>query len=202
MNYQIKNSMSESKVNDMLSNCASPLAMISRSESRDFPCDMGGKSSAAVITSSIAKRQNMFAKQRANSKIDYAEDPAETDRMMEEHAKMSTILPATKISSEYSCSVLSRIKRVSRTIFNNADAANFSGDTGENDSHFDSDQWAMSTVEQKKRHAQDTLLFREIKSGLIPEQLLKKIPRMGALVSLDLSYYSLGDELCACLGKR
>lgn len=189
----------------MLTNSAAQFSGLStarsKRESHDVLMDLHvGKKGAATSTSSTAKRQNKFINQRVSSSVDYSEDPEELKNIMAEHAKMGSALP-TDLSSQYSCCVLTRIKRASTSIFNHADPKHFDGNN-DNDIHFDSDAWAIITIEQKKRHAQDTLLFREIKAGLIPEQLLKKIPRMGALVSLDLSYFSLGDELCACLGKR
>lgn len=56
------------------------------------------------------------------------------------------------------------------------------------------------SIQGKKRHAQDILLLREIKAGILPEQLLKKVPGMGNLISIDLSHFSIGDELGKCLG--
>lgn len=58
------------------------------------------------------------------------------------------------------------------------------------------------SVQGKKRHAQDILMLREIRAGVLPEQLLKKVPHMGNLISIDLSHFSLGDELGRCLGTR
>jgi hypothetical protein len=58
------------------------------------------------------------------------------------------------------------------------------------------------SLEGKKRHAQDLLMLREMRAGILPEQLLKKIPRMGNLISVDLSHYGIGDELGRCLGTR
>jgi hypothetical protein len=58
------------------------------------------------------------------------------------------------------------------------------------------------SMEGKKRHAQDLLMLREMRAGILPEQLLKKIPRMGNLISIDLSHYGIGDELGRCLGTR
>jgi hypothetical protein len=58
------------------------------------------------------------------------------------------------------------------------------------------------SLDGRKRHAQDILMLREIRAGVVPEQLLKKIPSMGNLVSVDLSHYGLGDELGKCLGTR
>lgn len=58
------------------------------------------------------------------------------------------------------------------------------------------------SIEGKKRHAQDLLMLREMRAGILPEQLLKKIPRMGNLISIDLSHYGIGDELGRCLGTR
>jgi hypothetical protein len=54
--------------------------------------------------------------------------------------------------------------------------------------------------EEKKMHARDVLLTNELKSGKIPEQLLKKVPNTMGLIAINLSHYGLGDELGICLG--
>lgn len=53
---------------------------------------------------------------------------------------------------------------------------------------------------QKKVRAKDVLLMNQLRSGLIPEQLLKRVPNSMNLVVLHLSHYGLGDELGKCLG--
>lgn len=53
---------------------------------------------------------------------------------------------------------------------------------------------------QKKVRAKDVLLMNQLRSGLIPEQLLKKVPNSMNLVVLHLSHFGLGDELGKCLG--
>ena len=165
----------------------------------------------AASTSSIAKRQNKFQKQRSTSNVSGSMDSVTSEEglhMVHELSQMTSVLPVCAMNTPYTCCVLSRIKRATHAIHNNHGATHFDedgdgdGDTDENDTHFDSFEWKVKAVDQKKRRAQDALLFREIKAGLIPEQLLKKIPRMGALVSLDLSYFSLGDDLGNCLGQR
>lgn len=213
--FQIQNSKSEQKINNLLSMTTSPTVttttLDTMFESDGLP-DLPSSSASQANTSStsgIANRQNKFLKQRAASNVSGSMETVlseEGKQVVAELKRMTNILPVCAMNTSYSCSVLSRIKRASHAIYNNQGATHFKGDgddnTEENDSHFDSSEWTLKTVDQKKRRAQDALLFREIKSGLIPEQLLKKIPRMGALVSLDLSYYSLGDELGHCLGQR
>lgn len=63
---------------------------------------------------------------------------------------------------------------------------------------------SLSDVSQagKKRYAQDILLLKELRAGLLPEQLLKRIPGMGDLVSVDLSHFGIGDDVGMCLGPR
>ena len=56
------------------------------------------------------------------------------------------------------------------------------------------------TAEEKKMHAKDVLLINQLKSGIIPEQLLKRAPSSMNLMSLNLAHYGLGDELGKCLG--
>lgn len=201
--FQIKNATSERKVNTMLTNCVSPLAAAASRESFDSGAELGQPHNREKVlnTSSIARRQSKFQSQRVGSSV-CLDDPEETHKMLAEYARMAAALPLASLGSEYSLNVLSRIKRASRAIHNNEDVSHFSGQGAERADSIGSDDWDVNTVEQRKRFAQDSLLFREIKAGLIPEQLLKKIPRMGALVSLDLSHFSLGDELCCCLGKR
>lgn len=53
---------------------------------------------------------------------------------------------------------------------------------------------------QKKVRARDVLLMNQLRSGLIPERLLKRIPNSRNLVVLHLSHFGLGDELGMCLG--
>ena len=57
-------------------------------------------------------------------------------------------------------------------------------------------------VEGKKRLAQDSLLLKELELGILPEHLLKKLPHMKHITTLDLSHYGIGDKLCMCLGLR
>ena len=52
------------------------------------------------------------------------------------------------------------------------------------------------------RIAQDTLLVQQLKAGLLPENLLKTSPHMQYMTSIDLSHYSIGNELGICLGRR
>jgi hypothetical protein len=54
----------------------------------------------------------------------------------------------------------------------------------------------------RKRYAEDLLLLKEMKAGVLPEQLLKKIPNTANLITLDLSHFGIGDELGCCLGTR
>jgi hypothetical protein len=54
--------------------------------------------------------------------------------------------------------------------------------------------------EEKKMHARDVLLMNELRSGKIPEQLLKKVPNTAGLIAINLSHYGLGDDLGICLG--
>jgi hypothetical protein len=192
-------------MNDLLTRHASPV-ITSNSDPMDSLGDLGSfeehAKASGLSTSSIARRQNKFQKQRSVSSAG-ASDPEDTPQMAEERAKMGLVLPAGGgIGASYTCCVLTRMKRASQSINNNMNATQFDCGNTENDVHFDNEEWVLSTVDQRKRYAQDLLLFRELKAGLIPEQLLKKIPRMGALVSLDLSHFSMGDELCQCLGKR
>lgn len=53
---------------------------------------------------------------------------------------------------------------------------------------------------QRKVRAKDVLLMNQLRSGLIPEQLLRKVPNSMNLVVLHLSHFGLGDELGKCLG--
>lgn len=59
-----------------------------------------------------------------------------------------------------------------------------------------------SSYVERKRYSEDLLLVQELKSGVLPEQLLKRMPDIQNLVSLDLSFYGIGDQLGHCLGCR
>ena len=56
--------------------------------------------------------------------------------------------------------------------------------------------------EQQKRLAQDMLLVKELEGGILPEDLLKKLPYMRHVTTLDLSHFGIGDGLGQCLGYR
>jgi hypothetical protein len=137
--------------------------------------------------SSIQNRADKFRAQRGLSQdiIDES-DEAKTEANL--HA-MTHLKQAD--NQEYSCNSLGRIKRAHFSHLNGCEIGNSVDGDG-----------VERSVDEKKRRAQDLLLAQELKRGIIPEQLLRKIPRMGDLISLDLSHYSMGDELCICLGNR
>jgi hypothetical protein len=45
-------------------------------------------------------------------------------------------------------------------------------------------------------------LYNQLKLGIIPEKLFKRTVDRGALQTLDLSFFGLGDEMGLCLGMR
>ena len=66
---------------------------------------------------------------------------------------------------------------------------------------FNSSGQANNLVVQQ-REARDKLLYNQLSSGIIPENLLKSGKGFDNLITLDLSHYGLGDEMGLCLGKR
>eukprot|EP01041_Mallomonas_annulata_P000200 gene200-359_t len=56
-------------------------------------------------------------------------------------------------------------------------------------------------IDIKRRHAQDILLVKELEAGVLPENLLRKVPHMKYVTKVDLSHYGIGDGLGKCLGK-
>jgi hypothetical protein len=54
----------------------------------------------------------------------------------------------------------------------------------------------------QRRNAKDKLIYNQLQKGIIPENLFKNGTDHGKFISLDLSYFGLGDELGFCLGKR
>jgi len=60
----------------------------------------------------------------------------------------------------------------------------------------------FENLEGKKRLAQDSLLLKELELGILPEHLLKKLPHMKHVTTIDLSHYGIGDKLGICLGLR
>ena len=143
----------------------------------------------------ITSRQQRFQLLRASSSL--CEDDGEERRLFDESTRL-------KAGRESYSGTLSHAKRATRSLY-----ANFNSWADLQSSSLQSSlsraggkEQLLESAEERKRLAQDALLWNEIKAGLIPERLLKKVPRMGALVSLDLSYFGLGDELCSCLGNR
>ena len=205
--------MSEQKMNNLLTkNAATPASKRFSCANFDVMEEVGEaverlnsdtQKGEVKNTSSIANRQKQFQKQRSVSSFECL-DPEDEERQRQEHAKMCSALPPVVLNSQYSSNSLSRIKQASQLLAKNMGTYPLDLDDNnvECDSSIDSDSFVLSWAEQKKRVAQDSLLFREIRAGLIPEQLLKKIPRMGSMVALDISYFSIGDELCQCLAKR
>jgi hypothetical protein len=55
------------------------------------------------------------------------------------------------------------------------------------------------TLEDQKMHAKDLLLLAQLRSGKIPEQLLKGAPHSACLVQLNLAHFGMGDDLGLCL---
>ena len=145
------------------------------------------KSRIVRCVSSIQDRGEKFRTHRGVSQ-DCIDDIDEEKTI--ESLRAMTQLKNTS-DQDYSCNSMQRLRRAhySEVI------GNVVGDITDYDGH-------RPTLEVKKRIAQDMLLHQQLSRGVIPEQLLRKIPRMGDLISLDLSLYGIGDDLCLCLGKR
>jgi hypothetical protein len=160
--------------------------------------------------SSLSLRQEAYRRKRTTSNIEpvkTTEDESEDDQSAAMHSLNS--LSEIKVSSLPLSESPTKLSRMSRAM--NAslighhypeevmDKAKMSDDTfGQSFCMSLKDQ----SAEGKKRHAQDLLMLREMRAGILPEQLLKRIPRMGNLISIDLSHYGIGDELGKCLGTR
>jgi hypothetical protein len=162
-------------------------------EYSDHEESSGGRSQTrAPITRSLSGIQNRANKFRAHRGISQdCIDENEDEQKTEDNLRAMTELKDTT-NQEYSCNSMSRLRRVHL-----AELDGF--EVGEQDSEKEA---SAHTVKEKKRRAQDVLLGQQLRLGVIPEQLLRKIPRMGDLISLDLSHYGMGDSLCICLGKR
>jgi hypothetical protein len=141
--------------------------------------------------SSIQNRASKFRAQRGISQDGIDENDAE--EKTEESLRAMTHLTNTT-SQEYSCNSMSRLRRAHFSEMNGYQV----GGSVEPEQRYVANQ----TTVEKKRRAQDVLLSQQLRQGIIPEQLLRKIPRMGELISLDLSHYGMGDSLCICLGRR
>lgn len=141
--------------------------------------------------SSIVNRASKFRAHRGISQDGINEDDDED--VTEQHLRAMTQL-ASGTSHEYSCNAMSRLRRAHFSEMNGATVGGYGTMLAS--------EVAGKTVSEKKRRAQDVLLSQQLRLGVIPEQLLRKIPRMGDLISLDLSHYSMGDDLGICLGRR
>lgn len=145
--------------------------------------------------SSIQNRATKFRAHRGITQDGINEDDDEEET--EAHLRAMTHLSHSSMQ-EYSCNSMSRFRRAHFAEMNGSHV----GDVAEDGSVTVALGATEQTVAEKKRRAQDVLLSQQLRQGIIPEQLLRKIPRMGELISLDLSHYSMGDDLGACLGRR
>lgn len=53
----------------------------------------------------------------------------------------------------------------------------------------------------QQRATQDTLLYDQLKSGILPENLFRRGNTLEKMFILDLNFYNLGDEMGVCLGN-
>eukprot|EP00603_Paraphysomonas_imperforata_P008260 CAMPEP_0114432380 /NCGR_PEP_ID=MMETSP0103-20121206/11125_1 /TAXON_ID=37642 ORGANISM="Paraphysomonas imperforata, Strain PA2" /NCGR_SAMPLE_ID=MMETSP0103 /ASSEMBLY_ACC=CAM_ASM_000201 /LENGTH=1408 /DNA_ID=CAMNT_0001602053 /DNA_START=145 /DNA_END=4371 /DNA_ORIENTATION=- len=201
--YQIKKDLTEKKVNDRMSTNLQAmnvhkLQIAAVNHSEDSDSDDGDslpsmkdkpRPQKGMIRSmsSIQERAEKFRSHRGISQ-DVTDDSDEAHTEANIHA-MTHLKQANH--QEYTCNALGRIKRAHYSHLNGCDIG-YSTDDGVT---------KQPSVDELKRKAQDLLLSQELRQGVIPEQLLRKIPRMGDLISLDLSHYSMGDDLCLCLGR-
>jgi hypothetical protein len=160
--------------------------------------------------SSLSLRQEAYRRKRTASNIEptkTTEDESEDDQSAAMHSLNS--LSEIKVSAMPLSESPTRLSRLSRAM-NAALIGHYYPEELTDKAKMTDDIFGQSvclslkdqSAEGKKRHAQDLLMLREMRAGVLPEQLLKRIPRMGNLISIDLSHYGIGDALGKCLGTR
>lgn len=199
--YQIRNELSQKKRNDELAQLTA--AKIDPVHTESPPRQMRSMSSLSL-------RQEAYRRKRTISNIDTMRtDQEESDDDYSAAIHSVNSLSEIKVSAVPINESPTRLFRMSRAL--NASLIGHTYPEEINDKAKMSDDtfgqpFCLSlkdqSIEAKKRHAQDILMLREMRAGVLPEQLLKRIPRMGNLISIDLSHFGIGDELGKCLGTR
>jgi hypothetical protein len=194
--------LSQKKRNDQLAVLTAAKVHVSREEQRP-----------ARITrrmSSLQIRQMQYRSKRQSTSFaesDNDEDGSEDESSAKSPQHSLNSMSEIKVSgytAEHSPSKMNRLYRAVSASQNGYKYPEEEQDIAPTDldgmGHVSVSSLKDQSIQGKKRHAQDILMLREIKAGILPEQLLKKIPHMGNLISVDLSHFSLGDDLGKCLG--